>query len=81
MASLNSEPSYRGRVEAKTERWLTPKEAGNLVGFSSAFIRREIVMKELPAQWVPSRRTGKGGRWRIHVDDVRVYALKLGLWR
>jgi hypothetical protein len=61
--------------------WLTPQEVANLVGFSGAFVRRDISMKVIPAQFVQPRRKGGCGRWRIHRDDAVAYAIKLGVWR
>ena len=60
--------------------WLTPQEVGLMIGFSAAFVRREIHAKQVPAQWVNARAT-KQGRWRIHRDDAVAYAMKLGVWR
>jgi hypothetical protein len=60
--------------------WLTPQEVGLMTGFSATFIRTEIKLKALPAQWVISR-SQKTGRWRIHRDDAVAYAIKLGTWR
>ena len=61
--------------------WLTPQEVANLVGFSGAFVRRDISLKVIPAQFVQPRRKGGCGRWRIHRDDAVAYAIKLGVWR
>lgn len=61
--------------------WLTPQEVANMVGFSSAFVRRDIGLKIIPAQFVQPRRKGGCGRWRIHRDDAVAYAIKLGTWR
>lgn len=60
--------------------WLTPQEVGNLTGFSANFIRKEIQAKALPASYVPSR-AGKCGRYKIHRDDAKAYAVRLGVWR
>jgi hypothetical protein len=67
--------------ESRTIRlWLSPQDVGVMVGFSANFIRLEIKAQALPAQFVPSR-SRKTGRWRIHRDDAKAYAVKLGVWR
>lgn len=68
------------RGEPRVRIWLTPQEVGLMVGFSAQFIRGEIKLKVLPAQWVPSR-AGKLGRYRIHRDDAIAYAIKMGTWK
>lgn len=65
---------------SEPRQWMSPQDVGHLVGFSATFIRRDIALKVLPAQLVPSR-AGKVGRWRIHRDDAKAYAIALGVWR
>jgi hypothetical protein len=62
-----------------SREWLTPQEAGLKTGFSAEFIRREIAARELPAVWVPSRKGTKFGRWKIHVQHLHSYKVRLGL--
>jgi hypothetical protein len=70
---------YR-RGGRRVNDWMTPQEVGNLTGFSAGFIRSEIRASQLRAQWVQSQRS-QAGRWRIHRDDAKAYAIRLGVWR
>ena len=66
--------------DERAKAWLTPQEVGELTGFSAAFIRKEIAAQALPAAYVAPR-GGKLGRYRIHRDDAKAYAIRLGVWR
>ena len=62
---------------AENVRWLTPQEVGKMAGgFTAQFIRMEIKAGEIPATLVISRR-GKLGRYRIRIEDAKVYIARL----